>query len=192
MTVATGRKYLASLGIVSVVAVCASACSGSSGSGGSSPSTTTSAASSPTASASPTSDQAAVLTTWHGYVATLTEMYNQANPSLSAWNDYAALTAASQATETVASFRANREIVPGAPKASDVTVTSIDTATNPPSATLTACWDTRGFQPVYAKTGKSAAPSGESPAPPHIADASLQRFSYGWRVVTFTISTQPC
>jgi hypothetical protein len=189
MTVTTGQKWRA-LGIGTLVAIGASACSSSSSGG--SPTAATSAASSPAASASPSGAQAAVLAVWQGYVSTLTTMYNQADPSLAAWNSYAALDAATAGTNAVVTFRAHGEIVPGAPKVSDVNVTAVNASGNPPNASLTACWDTRDFQPVFRSTGKSAAPPGETPAPPHVAEVTLQQFSYGWRVITFSISDQSC
>jgi hypothetical protein len=171
-----------------VVAAGVSSCS-SSGSGDSPSTPATSAAASASPSAS--GEQAAVLGVWQGYVKTLAAMYNQAVP-LSAWNNYAALSAAQQATSDVATYRQQGIIVPGAPKVSAVQLGTVESSASPPTASLTACWDTRGFQPVYRSSGKSALAPGESPAPPHIADVGFQKFSYGWRVTTFTVSGTSC
>lgn len=149
-------------------------------------------ASSAAQSASPSGQSAAILTVWRGYVATLTAMYNTARPSAQ-WTQYAALDAASQGNNDVGTFRREGIIVRGAPTVSKVSPPTIDDAAAPPTASMSVCWDTRGFTPVYAATGKSAVPLGSTPPPPALATVSLQRFSYGWRVTKVdTSGSAPC
>lgn len=154
----------------------------------------------PAASPSPSpssSADAVVVSTWQGYLAAFTQMLNTAAP-VGSWDRYAALAAASAGTAEMGDYRTHGMVVPGAPTVTDVTVTSVQSDANPPTAALSVCWDTTDFQPVFAS---SSAPAATGAAGPHLATVGLQQFSQyvdastgdsGWRVVTFAVTSAPC
>lgn len=158
----------------------------------------TGASSAPPASATPSAsaqDDAAVQATWGGFVATFTKMLNTAAP-VANWDQYAALTAATNGTNEMFTFRQEGIVVPGAPIVTEARITSLQQDANPPTAAMTACWNASNFQPVFATSSASA---GTGAAAPALVNVGLQRFSQyvtasdsGWRVVTFTVTNTPC
>lgn len=147
--------------------------------------------SAPAASASPTGATAAILSVWTGYVTTLTTMDNTARQSPD-WDRYAALGAYSAETSQISLFHTEGIITPGKPVVTGVTVSTAGIGATPPTATLTACWDSRGFQPVFASSDAPAGPPGATLAPPHLVNVALQEFDYGWRVTNFTLTEMTC
>ncbi|HZU76882.1 MAG TPA: hypothetical protein VFA70_08980 [Dehalococcoidia bacterium] len=186
----TAPHRVALSAVLLTAALGAAACSTASNSTGSAAGAANSAA--PSTAASSSGQSAAILAVWHGYVATLTAMYNTARPS-PRWTSYAALDAASQGNADVGTFRAQGIVVRGAPTVTKASTPTVDDATSPATASMSVCWDTRGFTPVYAATGKSAVPAGSTPPPPALATVSFQLFSYGWRVTKVdTSGSTPC
>ncbi len=185
----TAPHRVALSAVLLTAALSAAACSTASNSTGSASAANSAA---PSTAASPTGQSAAILAVWRGYVATLTTMYNTARPSPQ-WTSYAALDAASQGNADVGTFRAQGIVVRGAPTVTKVSSPTVDDAASPATASMSVCWDTRGFTPVYAATGKSAVPAGSTPPPPALATVSFQHFSYGWRVTKVdTSGSTPC
>lgn len=127
-----------------------------------------------TASPIPTAEQAAVLTAFSSYVSTFAAMANQA-VQRTGWDQVAVDPAYTQGLTTIAQLRQAAEYIPGSPSVTGKKITALSAD----SATLTACWSTKGFRPVHdgSKTPVAAAvPS------PQVVTVTLTYSDALWRV----------
>jgi hypothetical protein len=74
---------------------------------------------------------------------------------------------------------------------STLRVTGVDMSSKPPTATVTECLDTSGWQAVYKATGKPAARAGQVRR--YTVVHTLQKYPGGWIDVAFTADKgHPC
>lgn len=176
------------LGLAAVIALAAAACTGSSNASPRDPPSTSAAHTSPAASPSPVGASAAVLAAFAGYVATVTTMSNKALVSKS-WDQYAGGDAYTQGVSTVTGLRQHGYVMSGKPVASQIQVIALDASAAPPTAQLTACWDTSKFVTASAATSR---PVGGAFTTVLRVDVSEQENNGTWRVITFADSGSTC